>query len=472
MKLTFWGAARKVTGSMFLLELEDEYKILIDCGLDISREPEEKPEGQWGIFPFEPSQINLLILTHAHIDHSGFIPNLIREGFEGKIICTAPTISLTQLLLEDSASLNQRKLKRIQHDKRNGYNKSKVDVETLYMPNHVNKSMEYFYSLEFNTRSKIKKGAYLTLIPTGHLLGAANVILEIEENGKTKKICFSGDIGRKNYPLLSDPQQIPEVDYLICESTYGNRRHRHKGKPEDMLIDIIKEVCVGYGGRLIIPAFSVGRTQALLYVLNKLCQAGVMPPVKIFADSPLALNSTQVYQKYKNYMNEEAQEFVKKNQYLFDFENLIYLENNKESKAVSKYPEPCIIISSSGMIQGGRIEQHVRANIQNPKATILMIGYAAEGTMGYDLLNGKKTIQDKKKRDITITAKIANIDIFSGHADVDDLMDFVKSQSTQSLKKIFLVHGEYESMLEFKETLGKEGYDKVEIPKKGDSFEL
>lgn len=475
MKLTFWGAAQQVTGSMYLLELDDEYKILIDCGMEMEKKSAIVSEKQYGLFPFEASQINAVLLTHAHIDHSGFIPNLIKEGYEGRILCTSATYELTRLLLEDSAALNQRKLKRLHQL---GSKKRKLpdakggqSTKEMYLQKQVDEAMELFEFAKFHNRIKIKKGVYATFLPAGHLLGAAHIILEIEENGQQKSICFSGDLGRKNYPLLIDPDKVPQVDYLISESTYGNRQHQAEGNPEDKILEVIKSTCVDMPGRLIIPAFSVGRTQALLFTLKKLQVFGKLPAIKIFADSPLALKTTFVYQKYQSWLNKEAIDFAQNHQSLFDFENLIYIENMKESKAISNYDEPCIIISSSGMIQGGRVEFHVKKNIQNSYATILLVGFASEGTVAHDLMHGKKTIEIEGK-ELSISARIESTDIFSGHGDLEDLINFVKQQDTSKLKKLFLVHGEANVMQDFKQTLESEGYPQVVIPKKGESFEL
>lgn len=471
MKLTFWGAAKQVTGSMFLLQLEDEYNILVDCGLDMDRS-NISPEDQIGLFPFEPSQIHAVILTHAHIDHSGYIPNLLREGFEGKVVSTLPTYELSQLLLKDAASLNQKKINKFNKKRKSNPGlKLPENMKDLYLHKQVNESLQHFHTIPFNQRLKLKKGAYVTMIPAGHLLGAAHVLLQIEENGEQKSICFSGDIGRYNYPLLRDPEPIPEVDYLVCESTYGNRHHQSTEAPEEIVLDIIQKACVDKHGKLIVPAFSVGRTQAMLYTLNRLRALGKLPTIKVFSDSPLALQSTQVYQKYSNYLNEEAHAFGEEHGPLFDFENLVYVESNKESKAIAKSDQPSIIISSSGMIQGGRIEYHVKENLSNPKATILMIGYAAEGTLGHDLIHHSDSLILKNKN-IPVRADIRRIDTFSGHGDLEDLIKFFKWQPPQKLKKAFLVHGEEKSMEDFKETLAKENYHQVVIPKRGDSFEL
>ncbi len=480
MKLTFWGAARQVTGSMFLLELEDGYKILIDCGTDLDKQKveREKTLGYYSLFPFEPSQINVVLLTHAHIDHSGNLPNLIREGYEGQILCTAATFPLADLLLRDAAALNARRLKELQDPgsggkkKKSSKKKHKSNPLELYLEKQVNETADRFVTLNFNQRFKIEKGIYVTFNSTGHLLGAANIILEIEENGTKRTIGFSGDVGRKNYPLLQDPQRMPQVDYLVCESTYGNRRHENRDVPQEALAKIIKETCIDQPGRLIIPAFSVGRTQALLYVLNKLYSEHGFPPIKVFSDSPMALQSTRIYEKFIHLLNQDAKDFYEEHEELFDFENLTYVQDMKHSKAISNYNEPCIIISSSGMIAGGRVEHHVMANLPNPYATILLIGFAAEGTLGYKLLNGMKSLSVGKDAEIPVMANIQRIDVFSGHGDLDDLTEFVQYQSPDKLKKIFLVHGETESMEFFQQHLHPYGYTEVEIPKWGDEFIL
>jgi metallo-beta-lactamase family protein len=464
---------------MFLLETDDGYKILIDCGTDLDKQKadKEKALGHYSLFPFEPSQINLVLLTHAHIDHSGNLPNLIREGYEGQVLCTTATLPLTEILLRDAAALNAKRVKELQHEsggKKNKANKKKPRFNPLelYLEKQVHEATDRFVTVGFNQKFKVADNIYVTFIPTGHLLGAANIVIDVEENGTRKTIGFSGDIGRRNYPLLPDPQRMPPVDYLVCESTYGGRRHTDKDAPEAALARIIKETCVDQPGRLIIPAFSVGRTQALLYVLHKLYTEAGLPPIKVFSDSPLALASTRVYEKHINLLNKEAKEFYQDNGELFDFENLTYVQDMKQSKAIANYSEPCIIISSSGMISGGRVEHHVMTNLSNQYATILLVGFAAEGTLGNRLLKGMKSLSIAKDKEIPILASIKSIDVFSGHGDLDDLTEFVQWQQPERLRQIFLVHGEEESMESFRTHLGQHGYDHVEIPKWGDEFEL
>lgn len=478
MKLTFWGAARQVTGSMFLLETEDNYRILIDCGADMDKkaalngQDDETPKSPAGFFPFEASSINVVLLTHAHIDHSGNLPNLYREGYEGQILCTDPTYSLTNLLLQDAASLNQRRLVEMGKSKKQKVRKKMAGLQKdLFLEKQVRESMENVVPIQYNRKFRLGDDVDVTFIPAGHLLGAAHIVINVFENGEKKSICFSGDIGRRNYPLLGDPEPIPPVDYLICESTYGNRLHINTETPEATLADVIKRTCIDMPGRLIIPSFSVGRTQALLYTLNRLYTEQGFPPIKVFSDSPLALESTKVYQKNLRLLNKEAKVYYEENESLFDFVNFEFLESSKASREVSNYNQPCIIISSSGMVQGGRVEQHVAANISNPYCTILIIGYCAEGTLGWRLLNGQPTISIKDKEE-QVLAKVERTDVFSGHGDRDDLVRFVKHQSPDKLKKVFLVHGEFTSMSAFQQTLLDEGFPNVEIPTKGQQYDL
>ena len=474
MKLQFLGAAKQVTGSMYLLELEDGYKILIDCGTDMEREIDfETPIINKSFFPFDASLINLVVLTHAHIDHSGNIPMLFREGYEGQVLCTPPTADLTELLLLDSANLHLRRLKAAQGES----NKKHKQMDRLlrkgdmYLQKDVENSLENFVTLQFNKKFTIKPGLEITFFPAGHLLGAAHLYFSITEGDEIKTLGFSGDIGRNNYPLHIDPQILPPVDYLICESTYGNRIHEDKVSPMDAMEAIIKETCIDKPGRLVIPAFSVGRTQAVLYTLNRLIEERNFPAIRVFTDSPMGRSSTKIYAKYLSYLNPEARSFQKEYDELFDFDNLVYLQSEKESNAIQNYHEPCVIISSSGMITGGRVEKHIADNISNSYATILLIGYSAEGTLGRQLLAGSETIK-VKDREYKVNARIRKIDVFSGHADQLGLLSFIKNQQIDKLKKVFLTHGEEESMLEFSQEIQKIGFKEVILPAKNETYLL
>jgi len=462
MNLTIWGAAQQVTGSMHLLTIAD-YHILIDCGLDYEHSiPLESNEH----FLFNPADIDLVILTHAHIDHSGNLPTLIRLGFTGQILCTAPTAALSELLMLDSVNIFLKKERRkVRRGKKlfNQYNKP------LYLQKHVMETVDRFVTLPFNKVFQINGNISLTFIPVGHLLGAAAAVLEIEEHGEKKRIAFTGDLGRAGYPILRDPENIPPVDYLVCESTYGGRYHTDDNLDE-VLINAIQDTCIKTPGKLIIPAFSVGRTQALVYSLNRLFSQGILPPVQIFVDSPLANYATDVYRKFHTLLNQEAQEFYAREGDQFDFENLKYVENLDESKEIANYFDPCIIVSSAGMLEGGRIQDHLYENIQNYYCTILFIGYCAKGTLGNRLLRGDPIVKIKN-RELSVFAAIKQTDCLSGHADHNDLVNIVSQQPKETLKKVFLVHGDLTSMQALQSDLQDKGYA-VEIPEKGLTMEL
>ncbi|WP_207420895.1 MBL fold metallo-hydrolase RNA specificity domain-containing protein [Desertivirga brevis] len=462
MKLTIWGAAQQVTGSMHLLEINN-YKILIDCGLDYEK-------GTWleenELFPFNPASIDVVILTHAHIDHSGNIPTLIRNGFDGQILSTPPTADLAEILLLDSVNLFIGKEQRHARKKK----KRSSGPKALYLQKHVMDTMERFVTIGFHKPFRLNGDISLEFIPAGHLLGAAIVILTINEQGIEKKIAFTGDIGRKDYPVLVEPQTLPPIDFLVCESTYGGRFHTKGKSVEEVLTEVIYETCIKTPGRLIIPAFSIGRTQSLVFSLNKIFSSGKLPPVKTFVDSPLANFATDVYRKHHQYVSEDAKEFYQNKGDEFEFENLFYIQNLKESREISNYYEPCIIVSSAGMLEGGRIQDHLFYNIQNYYCTILFIGYSAKGTLGHRLLRGDPivTIRD---RELSVYATIKQTDVLSGHGDHNDLLNVVKTQDKGKLKKVFLVHGEPQSMEALKKDLEAESYDVV-IPEKGEVWEL
>ncbi|MDR6782503.1 metallo-beta-lactamase family protein [Pedobacter africanus] len=459
MKLTILGAAEQVTGSMQLLQLTD-YNILIDCGLDYEKDTYQQ-ENLY--FPFDPSTIDVVILTHAHIDHSGNLPTLVRMGFKGQILCTAPTAELSELLLLDSVNVFLSK-----QNKRSRAKRSRKGPEPLYLQKQVMETVDRFVTIAFHKEFRLHEKVTLTLIPIGHLLGAAAIVLAVTENGSTKKIAFTGDVGRKGYPLLTNPEPLPPVDYLVSESTYGGRLHSTDTTLTQKLIDTITESCIKYPGRLIIPAFSIGRTQALAYTLNRIFSKGLLPPVKIFIDSPLASAATEIYRKYEHFLNQEAQDFYTNN--TPDFKELSYVQDKRESISAANYHEPCIIISSAGMLEGGRIQDHLYYNLQNYYCTILFIGYCAKGTLGDRLLRGEPIIR-LRNRDLMVYATIKQTDLLSGHGDHNDLMDIIRQQKPSTLKQVFLVHGEHKSLQALSDAVQEENYA-VTIPKKGESFEL
>ncbi len=464
MKLTIHGAAQQVTGSMHLLEV-GQYKILIDCGLDYERDRSIQENED---FPFNPEDIDVVILTHAHIDHSGNLPTLVRMGFNGQILCTPPTADLTELLLLDSVNIFINKANKGRKRGRNKFNSGAQ--QPLYLQKHVMDTMDRMVTINFNRPFKITGDIELTFIPVGHLLGAAAVVLKINDNGEEKSIAFTGDIGRYNYPVLNDPQPLPQVDYLVSESTYGGRNHSKDKTVEQELIEVIDKACVKEQGRIIIPAFSIGRTQSLVFTLNKIFSKGLLPPVKVFVDSPMASMATSIFRKYHDMVSQEAQDFYKMQGDEFEFDNLTYVETLKDSRQISNYFEPCIIISSAGMLEGGRIQDHLFYNIQNYYCTILFIGYCAKGTLGYRLLRGDSIVHIKD-RDLAVYATIKQTDVLSAHGDHDDLVNTVKQQDKTKLKQVYLVHGEISSMQLLADALVQEGYG-VTISEKGISYIL
>ncbi|WP_439697222.1 MBL fold metallo-hydrolase [Mucilaginibacter sp. AW1-7] len=466
MKLTIHGAARQVTGSMHLLQV-GQYKILVDCGLDYEKDRSIQSNEN---FPFRPEEIDVVILTHAHIDHSGNLPTLVRLGFNGQILCTPPTADLTELLLLDSVSIFMNKAGKGNRKRGKSKFNSGGGPQPLYLQKHVMDTVERFVTIGFNRPFRINGDIELTFIPVGHLLGAASAVLKVTENGEEKSIAFTGDIGRKNYPVLNDPQQLPAVDFLVSESTYGGRYHTKGKSVEETLVEVIEKACIKEQGRLIIPAFSIGRTQSLVYSLNKIFTEGLLPAVKVFVDSPMATMATGIFRKYHSLVNQEAQDFYKDKGDEFEFDNLTYVETLKDSRQISNYWEPCIIISSAGMLEGGRIQDHLFYNIQNYYCTILFIGYCAKGTLGHRLLRGDPIVHIKD-RELAVYATIKQTDVLSAHGDHQDLLDNVKQQDKTKLKNVFLVHGEGESMKLLAASLEDEGYI-VTVPEKDVTYIL
>ncbi|RZK22761.1 MAG: MBL fold metallo-hydrolase, partial [Flavobacterium sp.] len=342
--------------------------------------------------------------------------------------------------------------------------------QPLYLHKHVTETMERFVTIAFHKDFKVNDQLSINLIPVGHLLGAAAVVLTVLDGTERKKIAFTGDIGRKNYPVLVNPEPIPEVDYLVIESTYGGRLHSKDITLQDKLIETINEACIKFPGRLIIPAFSIGRTQSLVYSLNKIFSEGLLPPVKIFVDSPLASFATDIYRKHQHLLNEESQDFYHRKGDEFEFDELSYVQDKRESLSVSNYHEPCIIISSAGMLEGGRIQDHLYYNIQNYYCTILFIGYCAKGTLGNRLLRGDPIVR-LRNRDLMVYATIKQTDLLSGHGDHNDLVSMVNTQDPKKIKRVFLVHGEQKSMSSLAESLETEGYV-VDMPLKGVVYDI
>jgi metallo-beta-lactamase family protein len=472
MKITFWGAARQVTGSMHLLDLPGGTRVLIDCGLDYEKRKEFDERN--AVFPFDPKSIDLLVLTHAHIDHSGNVPNLVRQGFNGKIVGTEPTLELSDFLLHDSLNIQRMEAaaKQKAEWRQSGRKMKKgkqPQVQTLYSKKHITEMLDMSFTLGYGEEYSFNDELTLSLHEAGHILGAASVRFEIKHDNKTTVVGFTGDLGNANSKLVPNPKAMKGLNYLISESTYGGRKHNSDSRDaEQAMLDEIIETCVNRKGKLVIPAFSVGRTQAIIFSIHQLYRDGRLPEIPIFTDSPLAIRSTKVYQHNVEFLNAEAKEFQAKNGSLFDFPLLQVIEDEKESEILSVINEPCVIISAAGMVEGGRIQMHVRNNVGYPENTILIAGFCAEGTLGHRLLQGQDFVEINRKPR-PVHAKIKRTDVFSAHPDHPQMLEYFEQSNDGALKNVFLVHGDASQM----EILANDvKHTEVIIPEKGQTFEL
>jgi metallo-beta-lactamase family protein len=469
MKITFCGAAQHVTGSAHLLELDNGFKILLDCGLYQGRAKDMKDFNENWLF--DPRSIDCVILSHAHIDHTGRLPRLVKDGFEGTVRSTHATRSLCAIMLLDSAYIQEKEAQYYNKRKARKLGTDEFQAkEPLYTEADVAQTMKQFVSYGYDRWFRIHDDVEVLFRDAGHILGSASVTLRIREKGKTTMVGFSGDVGRPARPILRDPQPMPEVDYLLCESTYGNKDHLAAPSEMEKFLQIIKHTCVEKKGKLIIPAFSVGRTQEIVYMLDQLETAGKLPHIQVYVDSPLAVNATTVFGAHPECFDNELNKYLLIDNNPFGFNALTYVREVEISKQLNDMEEPCIIISSSGMMNAGRVRHHLYNSIDQKKNTILIVGYCAPQTPGGMLIDGKRVLRifgDNK----TVRADIEIMDSFSAHADRNELLDFMENQKG-SLKKLFLVHGELDRQEKFKSLLAKNGFPDVAIPSLGDSFEL
>jgi len=467
MKIKFCGAAQTVTGSAHLLTLNNGFKILMDCGLYQGGDPDFDDFNE--DFIFDPKEVDAVILSHSHIDHSGRLPKLVKEGFEGKIYSTHATRDLCAIMLVDSAHIQERNAYYI--NKRNK-NKGAKKVEPLYNIDDVQNTMEDFICIGYNRWLTINDECDILFRDAGHILGSSNVTLRIKkDNYHDTYFGFTGDIGRPDRPILRDPRKMPDCDYIICESTYGGKLHNSTPQDKDDLLKIIKETCVQSKGKLIIPAFSVGRTQEIVYMLDQLATEKKLPRIPVFVDSPLAINATDIFQAHPDCFDKEILKYMHTDPNPFGFNNLHYVRKVEDSKKINTMSEPCIIISASGMMQAGRVKHHIYNNIENPRNTLLIVGYCAPNTLGGILRTEPETVKifgEEKK----VLFQIRTMDSFSAHGDQDEMIDFLDNQDRKKLKKIFLVHGEIKRQTKFKEALLEKGFRSVEIPAIGDSFNI
>ena len=466
MKIAFHGAARTVTGSKHLVTLKNGKKYLLDCGMFQGMgKNTDVLNRNWG---FEPDEVNVLILSHAHIDHTGLIPKLVKDGFGGKIYCTPATKDLTQVLLLDSAEIQEDDVK---------YTNKKRAAEglpylnPLYTLEDAKSCFDSFVSVEYGDWFRIDDNVEVQYTDAGHIIGSAAVHLRIKEDGKTTRITFSGDVGRYKDVILKPPEVFSQADYILIESTYGNSLHDSNTTTPDLLLQWVEKACLQKKGKLIVPAFSVGRTQEILFALNELEVERRLPDLDYFVDSPLSVEATEVVKRYPKYFNKIIQKIMESDNDPFGFTGLKYIKSVDESKLLNFRSEPCVIISASGMADAGRVKHHISNNIENSRNTILFTGYCEPNSLGGRLLAGAKEVNIYGVPH-EVHAEIGAIRSMSAHGDYEDLFQFLSCQDASKVKKLFLVHGEYNVQQQFKQRLLKKGFLDIEIPEQHNEIGL
>jgi len=459
MKIYFNGAAHDVTGSQFVLYVNGQ-SLMIDCGLYQGENAYERNVN----FRFNPQKLDAVILTHAHIDHSGNLPNLVKSGFEGPIYTTPATADLADIMLRDSGNIQE-------DDAQFLSKKFNEKYEPIYTAQDAARVKKQFQTRDYKQAFQPLRGVTGRLYDAGHILGSASVCLDVEEDGREPyRVWFSGDIGRLDLPLLNDPVLPQEVHYLIMEATYGDTTHPEPDEAYAMLRDLVRKT-IERGGKVIIPAFAVGRTQELVYNLNRMIAAGEIPAVPVFVDSPMAVNATSVFQEHPELFDKETQEFIREGRHpALNFKGLNYVRSVEESKAINYMDQPAIVISASGMMQNGRILHHLRHNISDPRNTILIVGWQAPDTLGRDLINGAKEATIYGDR-YEVEAQVVQISGFSAHAGQDMLMRYALA-SKNTLRKVILVHAEAQVANTFAQTLKDAGVPEVEFPELYQAVEI
>ncbi len=469
MTVQFCGAAREVTGSSHLITLEEGFRILLDCGLYQGGDSNTEGHPMQGFnekWLFSPRDIDCLILSHAHIDHTGRVPKLVADGFRGTIYATHATRDLCAIMLLDSAKIQESDA---YHD-----NKRRApgtpERKPLYTADDVQMAMQRFAAYSYEQWFYVHPRVRVLFRDAGHILGSASVTLEVQEADRTIRFGFTGDIGRPNRPILRDPLPMPEVDYLICESTYGDRTHEAAPAEIEHLYHIVHRTCVEKKGKLIIPAFSIGRTQEVVYMLDQLQHAGRLPKVPVFVDSPLAVNATEVFLDHPECFDHELHQYMLENEDPFGFKGLQYIRSVEASKQLNHMQKPCIIIAASGMMNAGRVRHHLYNNIEDWRATFLIIGYCSPGTPGGQLRAGVKSLEifGENKQ---VLAEVEVMDSFSAHADRDEMLQFLQNQRGTA-RHIWLTHGTYERQQVWRDALLQHGFAAVNIPELGQRVDL
>ena len=463
MHITFWGAARTVTGSQHLVETAGE-QILLDCGLYQGKRANAYAINQ--ILPFDATRINAMILSHGHNDHSGNIPNLVKSGYAGDIHCTDATRDLCAVMLRDSGKIQEEDAAFL-----NRHHKNPHPVQPIYTMDDAALAIGQFTSHEYGRPISVTPNVRVTFSDAGHMLGSTHELIELREGDKQVRLCFSGDLGRAGLPILRNPAPMPEADYLIIESTYGDRLH----KPiQEATPDLLDAIGAAYkrGGKVVIPSFAVGRTQDIVYRLNGAMNAGVLPDVPVFVDSPLAVNVTEAFRTHPECYDDETRQIMRDDPdgNAFGFRRLKYIHSVEESKALNDLQGPAVIISASGMAENGRVLHHLRHTIEDPRNLILFVSFQAPDTLGNRIVNHQRYVKILGD-EFTVRAEVRQIESFSCHADRNDLLSWVKPQ-LKSLRAIFLVHGEIDSMKALADGFRDMGARRVEMPARGQTFEI
>ncbi len=463
MRLQFYGAARTVTGSCHLLQVGKK-KILLDCGLYQGKRKESFKRNR--TFKFDPKEIDCVVLSHTHIDHSGNIPRLVASGFRGPIFCTHATLDLCDWMLRDSAYIQERDVEHVNKRRRK---KKQTPFEPLYTIQDAVEALTRFRGVDYNNEVEITEGVGVKFRDAGHILGSASCHLRCREGDSEKLVVFTGDVGRHDRVILRDPVPPKRADVLICESTYGNRIHEESEDTRARLLDVAHET-FDRGGKLLIPAFSVGRTQTLVYHFNALFNERKLPPMPIFVDSPLATNVTSVFRAHPECYDDEASALCDLDRDPFGFRRLTYIRDVEASKALNELHVPCIIISASGMCEAGRVIHHLKRVAPDPKSTVLVVGYMAPHTVGRRLVERAESIK-LFGTEYPLKARVETTSGLSGHADRDELLDYL-SLLKKPPARTFLVHGEEEAAEAFAEALRQKGYPDVQVPRPEQAFRL
>jgi metallo-beta-lactamase family protein len=470
MKLTFWGAVRTVTGSMHELEAGGR-RYLLDCGLYQGRRQEARERNTR--FPFPPEAVEAVLLSHAHIDHSGNLPSLVKQGFGGPIYATHATADLCQAMLRDSAHIHEKDAEYLnkRHRRRRALleGSEPAQVEPLYRLEDVERTLPLLEPVGYRAPLALDESLTCEAYDAGHLLGSAALVLHYRRNGRQLRLAFSGDVGRKELPILRDPQPLPPVDYLVLESTYGDRLHKHEEIVTQKLARIVNRT-VARGGKLIVPAFAVGRTQQLVLLLHQLAERGQIPDIPIFVDSPLAVDVTEIYRRHTECFDEETNRYLWDGADPFGFRRLRYVREAAESKALNDLRGPFVVISASGMCEVGRILHHLKNNIENPRNTVLITGFQAEHTLGRKLVDRLPEVPIFGEP-VRVRAEIETLNELSAHADQADLLRWIKPMAA-TLRKVFLVHGELVQAQALAARIEEQYGLPVVIPARGDGVEL